>query len=164
MSDYPPEAWRQLSRLLKSRRVRINPRYRNRTTFCSETGLHYKLVQDVEGAPDTRTNFTDESFALLEDAYRLPEGSIRRTLAGEPVELPVRSQAASEPLADEPQPQEDGATEPDSPITPYLRDLMESVDQRLAEMNKQIAEAHQEIKELRRERQHDGEDQRRKGA
>lgn len=172
MSDYPPEAWRQLSRLLKSRRVRINPRYRNRTTFCSETGLHYKLVQDVEGAPDTRTNFTDETFALLEDAYQLPEGSIRRTLAGEPVELPARSQADSEPLADEPQPQpqpqEDGGSEPDSPITPYLKDLLASVDRRLAELNETVAsrldEQARQIEELRRERQPDGEDQRRKGA
>lgn len=159
MSDYPPEAWRQLSRLLKSRRVRLDPRYRNRTTFCTETGLHYKLVQDLEGAPDTRTNFTDESFALFEFAYQLPEGSIRRSLAGEPVALPMSNDAGGEP-----QPQEGGATEPDSPITPYLKDLLESVDQRLAELNEQLAEQGREIKELRRERQSDGEDQRRKGA
>jgi transcriptional regulator with XRE-family HTH domain len=59
---------------------------------------------------------------------------------------------------------EDVDDEPDSPIAPYLKDILERVDQRLAEMNKQIAEAHQEIKELRRERRPDEEDRRRKGA
>lgn len=103
----------------------------------------------------------------LERALRWQPGSVARILSGgaptpirEPRNLPS-AEAEARGTVRESDAEDD---EPDSPISPYLKNLLESVDQRLAEMNKQIAEAHQEIKELRRERQHDGEDQRRKGA
>lgn len=67
---------------------------------------------------------------------------------------------------DEPSPSEhsEDAEEDDSPISPYIKGLLERVDQRLAEVNEQLAEQSRQIKELRREQGSDGEDQRRMGA
>lgn len=88
MSEYAAERWAELARLLRSRRPRIDPKFKNRGTFCDATGLNYKLVQDIEGAPETRTNFSEESFSLIEGAYRWKPGSIQRVLSGgDPIEI-----------------------------------------------------------------------------
>jgi hypothetical protein len=175
VSEYPPEAWQRMSRLLKSRRVRLSATYRNRTEFCKATGLHYKLVQDIEGAPGTRTNFTDETFALFEGAYQLGEGSFRRTMEGGPLE-PQTAEPLAEvpPESTSPEPvdfQSASREEPPSPIASYLQGLIERVDQRLEELNRklderdrQIEERDLQIQELLRERQRDTEDEQRKGA
>lgn len=163
MSEYPAEAWERLSRSLRSRRARVDSRYKNRTTFCTETGLHYKLVQDIEGAPDTRTNFTDESFALVEAAYRLADGSIRRSLAGgtlEPAPDGEPTQRAGRPATYEPI-----DDEPDSPITPDLVRLLQMANERLAELTDKVDEQSRKIERIEKlqlDQQENG--QRRKGA
>ncbi|MFG1683589.1 hypothetical protein ACGFNP_25695 [Nonomuraea sp. NPDC049269] len=174
MSEYPAEAWERLSRSLRSRRARVDSRYKNRTTFCAETGLHYKLVQDIEGAPDTRTNFTDESFALVEAAYRLADGSIRRSLAGgalEPAPDGESAQRAGRPATYEPI-----DDEPDSPITADLVKLLQAANDRLAELadkfdeqgrklddqGRKLDDQARRIEEMQRDQQENG--SRRKGA
>lgn len=144
MSEYRPEAWERLARLLKSRRVHISTAYRNRTTFCQETGLNYKLVSDIENAPDTRTNFGDESFALLEGAYQLAEGSIRRTLEGGSLRGRPQSTATAPEGRDERAPDAlDLSTldeEAGDGIQDFLKGLVDTVNERLTEQSQQLAE------------------------
>lgn len=88
MSEYKPDDWRKLARLLRARRAQLDARYSKRSVFCEETGLNYKLVSDVEGAPETRTTFAPETFALFERAYHWAPGSIESVLGGgDPAEV-----------------------------------------------------------------------------
>lgn len=80
MPTYSDEAWRRLGDMLIARRVELDSRYKNRRVFSRETGLEYKLIQDIEKV--TRTNFRTETLASLEIGYRLKSGSIRAVLAG----------------------------------------------------------------------------------
>jgi hypothetical protein len=97
----------------------------------------------------------------LERALHWKPDSIDEVLAGrDPTPLPP---SGSLPAL-EAEVQGTVEDEPDSPIAPYLKGILERVDQRLAEMNERIAEQNREIKELRRERRPDEEDRRRKGA
>ncbi|MFF4989669.1 hypothetical protein ACFY19_20920 [Streptosporangium saharense] len=84
MSPYSQEAWAQLGALLKARRVEIDTRYRNRSLFCRERQLHYRVVGDLEGA--RRTNFTADLLRAAEVAYGLARGAITTALSEAPVE------------------------------------------------------------------------------
>lgn len=163
MTAYSVQAWKNLARSLRSRRARIDPRFSKRTTFCEATGLHYKLVQDIENAPETRTNFTDETFALIEDAYRLVEGSARRTLSGGPLEpLPtVETAEVPERVT------ETAEREPESPAAQHFMNLLLAANDQLTKMTEQqnarldelaaeVREQKREIQELRREQQRKG--------
>ncbi|MFB4265396.1 hypothetical protein [Nonomuraea sp. GTA35] len=166
MSEYPPEAWSRVARLLRSRRANIG--YSRRTAFCAATELNYKLVADIEGAPDTRTNFSDEYFALLEAGYRLKEGAIREALEGGT--LAAQPEISAEPVTVEPAPAEAVPSNPSAPkdeATEYLQGLLTKVHEQLAEVTQQLADQNQmlvsqrdqlaeqnrQIEELRRQQQ-----------
>lgn len=76
-ADVPPE-WKRLGGLLTDRRVHLG--YRERTQFCAERGVDYRLVYDIEQA--RRVNFTRSTIAALEVAYLLRPGAIPAALAG----------------------------------------------------------------------------------
>lgn len=147
MSEYPDRAWLRLGRLLQSRRVHIDPAYANRLTFCSATGLNYKLVQEVERAK--RRTFTDVTFALFEAAYRLTSGSIRRTLAGGDLEPTEVADASLPPEGPEEEDQIDIDLETFVPESPAEKALMAiyRAHQRAADDRRTIEEQLRELHE-----------------
>src|SRR5690606_4272973 len=42
------ERWQRLAELLAARRARLNPEWADRTRFCSDTGLSYRSLSDLE--------------------------------------------------------------------------------------------------------------------
>jgi hypothetical protein len=93
------EDWERTGPLLARRRVQISARYANRRAFAGDTGLNWRTLHDAERGK--RGNFTAETVAAFEDAYRLVPGSLARTLAGAPLEpLPVTPPLARVPLSD----------------------------------------------------------------
>ncbi|HEY9373162.1 hypothetical protein [Streptomyces sp.] len=112
------------------------------------------------------TSITPLMGAGLEAALQWRAGSVEAILlGGTPTPIrPAGSLPALTAQAEGAVTQPEADDEPDSPIAPYLKGILERVDQRLAEMNERIAEQNREIKELRRERRPDEEDRRRKGA
>lgn len=80
MATGPHDAWKRLGDLLIQRRIELSPRYRVRTVFAEETGLHWRMLYDIERGK--RANFPDETLAAIEVAYRWQPGSIRAVLAG----------------------------------------------------------------------------------
>ena len=70
--------------LLRYRRIQLNPAWRDRKTFAAEHHLTYRVINDLENA--NRSNFEPATIAGAEVAYRLAPGSLRRTLAGGPLE------------------------------------------------------------------------------
>lgn len=147
VSEYPDRAWLRLGRLLQSRRVQIDPAYANRLTFCSATGLNYKLVQEVERAK--RRTFTDVTFALFEAAYRLTSGSIRRTLAGGDLEPAEVADASLPPEGPEEEDQIDIDLETFVPESPAEKALMAiyRAHQRAADDRRVIEEQLRELHE-----------------
>lgn len=94
MTTAPLSAWQRLGDLLVARRIELNPRWRNRTRFAEEVGLHWRMLFDIEKAK--RQSFPDETLMAIEVAYRWQYGSIEAVLnGGDPV-----------PLAAEPDPEE----------------------------------------------------------
>lgn len=73
-------AWQRLGSLLIRRRVDLDRRYKNRNLFATERGIEYRLVSDIER--HRRTNFEETTLAVLEAAYALEPGSLRKALAG----------------------------------------------------------------------------------
>ena len=87
MMSSPDSARERLGSLLIRRRHELDPRYRNREFFAKETGVHRRVLYEIERSK--RDNFTDLTLAAVEVAYRLRRGSIARILAGgdpEPLE------------------------------------------------------------------------------
>jgi hypothetical protein len=80
MITAPDEAWERLGDLLVQRRIDLAPRYHVRTLFAAEAGLHWRLLHDIER--HKRSNFTGETLAAVEVAYRWRAGSIARVLVG----------------------------------------------------------------------------------
>ena len=80
MMTAPPAAWKRLGKLLVQRRIELSPKYRDRTTFAADTSLNWRLLHDIERAK--RTNFSSESLAAIEVAYRLEPGAVDTALAG----------------------------------------------------------------------------------
>ena len=94
METAPHSSWQRLGDLLVARRIELNPRWRNRTRFAEEAGLHWRLLFDIERAK--RTTFPAETLMAIEVAYRWQYGSIEKVLGGgDPL-----------PLAAEPDPEE----------------------------------------------------------
>ncbi len=77
-------AWERLGELLTQRRAQLDPRYARRTTFAAECGLNYRIAYEVE--THRRHNFGDGTLAVIESAYELVPGSLKRTLEGGPLE------------------------------------------------------------------------------
>lgn len=76
-------AWRSLGDLLVTRRVQLDPRWANRRTFAAEThsgkqASWYRIITSIENGD--RTNYSRETLAAVEVAYRLMPGSIQRTI------------------------------------------------------------------------------------
>jgi hypothetical protein len=78
--SHQDSAWQRLGELLIRRRVEINPSYAKRSTFCTDTGLDYRVVADIEKA--RRTNFSRAVIVQLEAGYQLSRGNIERILRG----------------------------------------------------------------------------------
>lgn len=97
MATDPDDRWTRLGELLVARRVAVDPRYRNRRTFCEETGLDYRVIGDLEN--HRRSNFGGETLAAAENGYRLKTGAIRGYLAGG--ELVPADASPAAPAADE---------------------------------------------------------------
>jgi hypothetical protein len=88
------DAWERLGAMLRQRRISLSPRYRVRELFANETGMHWRMLHDIERAK--RDNFTDDTIKAIEVAYQWRPGSVARVLAGgepDPMEVP----AAPEP-------------------------------------------------------------------
>ena len=95
-------AWERLGELLTQRRTQLDPRYARRTTFAKERGLNYRVAYEVE--TNRRHNFGDGTLAVIESAYELVPGSLKRTLNNGPLEPAGRPAVPSAPSADEPEP------------------------------------------------------------
>jgi hypothetical protein len=93
-------AWERLGELLTQRRAQLNPRYGKRTTFAAERGLNYRVAYEVEQA--RRHNFGDGTLAVIESAYELVPGSLKRTLNDGPLEPASRALVPPAPPAGEP--------------------------------------------------------------
>jgi hypothetical protein len=78
--SYPPEAWERLGRLLVSRRVQLDPAFRNRQKFIAATGMHERLVSDLEKG--RRYSYRPATIDAVEAAYGLTPGSLDRVLQG----------------------------------------------------------------------------------
>ncbi|MGI5414297.1 hypothetical protein [Actinomadura luteofluorescens] len=82
-------AWQNLAGLLKTRRVQLDVRYKNRRAFCDAKNLDYRVVSDIEGA--RRDNFSGPMLTALEVAYEIADGGIEQALADPDLkELPGR--------------------------------------------------------------------------
>ena len=89
-------AWQNLAGLLIHRRVQLDPRYRNRRTFCDEKQIEYRVVSDIEGA--RRSNFSAPMLTALEVAYDIPDGGIKQALTDPTLkELPRRNTSPTSP-------------------------------------------------------------------
>ena len=84
------DAWTRLGQLLVERRIDLNPRYKNRRTFCEERGVDYKVVSDIETTK--RTNFGRDTIAHLEVGYEVKAGGIQAVLDGATTLPPRESQ------------------------------------------------------------------------
>ena len=73
-------AWQRLGRLLKNRRLQIDPDYSNLTRFCRDRNIDYRLAWDIEKG--ARTNYREVTLAGVEAAYQLDPGSIASALGG----------------------------------------------------------------------------------
>lgn len=100
------ERWQRLAELLAARRARLNPEWADRTRFCSDTGLSYRSLSDLENG--RRDNYSPAWLAKVERAYQLKPGAIRRYVNHEVDTLETcGSGAPSEPLASTQRPAED---------------------------------------------------------
>jgi hypothetical protein len=85
------EAWKRLGGLLTERRVQINPEYRNRLRFVADTGLHERLVSDLEKG--RRESYRDTTLQAVEIAYRLKPNTLTSALEGGPL-VPIEATAS----------------------------------------------------------------------
>lgn len=132
---------------------------------ASEANITVETLRAIRRLKNEPSTLTKRG---LERALHWKPDSIDAVLAGrDPTPLPPSGtlpalEAEARGTVDE------GDDEGDSPIDPYLKDLLASVDRRLAELNEAVAgrldEQARQIEELRRERRPDEEDRRRKGA
>lgn len=104
--SYPPEAWERLGRLLITRRVQIDPVFRNRQKFIAATGLHERLVSDLEKG--RRFSYRPATIDAVEAAYGLIPGTFDRSLQ-EGVLLVAHKGPAS-PQSDSPPAAEDDSS------------------------------------------------------
>lgn len=132
---------------------------------ASEANITVETLRAIRRLKNEPSTLTKRG---LERALHWKPDSIDAVLAGrDPTPLPPSGSLPA--LEAEAQGTvEDADDEADSPIDPYLKGLMESVDRRLAELTDTVAgrldEQARQIEELRRQRQTDEEDRRRKGA
>src|SRR6185437_16171420 len=93
--------WSKLGELLTLRRVELDPRYQNRTVFCEERGLDYRLAYDIEEA--RRVNFRKTTLAGVAAAYAVTLDSLLAVLEGKAAGLepaPGRPREAAAPRPD----------------------------------------------------------------
>lgn len=75
MSPSPSASgWKRLGEQLIRRRVELDPRYSNRTLFCAERALDYRLVYDIEVA--RRRNFRKTTLGAIAAAYAVTLDSL----------------------------------------------------------------------------------------
>lgn len=113
------DVWVDLARRLRTRRVELDPRYKNLSEFSRATGVNYKTLQRAEGGK--HHVFGRSTLVELDIAYGFPPGTIESILVGEPV--PATGDAV--PLSAPPSPSGDPANEEwDGLLSgePHLRD------------------------------------------
>lgn len=138
---YPPEAWTRLGRYLTARRVHIDPtRYKTRQAFAAETGVNYRLLQDLETA--SRSTFTDETVALFETAYQLEPGAIVRFLEGAESELPSSPSPAAQPTPSI------AETPPDLPPSEGEMAGVAAIEALVQTLRAELAEVRREVQDL----------------
>lgn len=116
-----PAAWKRLGELLTRRRVELDVRYQNRTTFTDERGLDYRLAYDIEEA--RRTNFRKGTLAGIANAYAVTADSLLAVLRDAHAQLePVESPVPQAPAARGAGAPEDGEAER------VIRLLIEAID------------------------------------
>lgn len=89
-----PASWKRLGELLIRRRVELDPRYQNRSTFSTERGLDYRLAYDIEEA--RRTNFRKGTLAGIANAYAVTPDSLLAVLRDAHAQLEPAGFAASQ--------------------------------------------------------------------
>lgn len=122
MMSAPESDRKRLGDLLIQRRIELSPRFRVRTVFAVECGLNWRLLYDLERGK--RANFSDETLAAVEVAYRLRKGSIQDFLAGGELTAMETAQAP-------------GAEPEDDPLTPDERAASEAF---IAELRRRRAQ------------------------
>jgi transcriptional regulator with XRE-family HTH domain len=168
MSDttYPNSAWVRLGRAVKRRRLGLGL---SQAEVNAAGGPSVGVISKLENAK--QDFYEDRVYADLEKSLGWQAGSVDAILAGgdptiatPPGHLPAIT-AESSGLV---KPRRD---EGDSDVTHYLHGLLQSVDQRLAEMNQQLAEQSQQlaeqnrrIEELQRDQRRDDSDKHQKSA
>lgn len=85
-------AWKRLGELLIRRRIELDPAYQNRTAFCTERGIDYRLAYDIEEA--RRTNFRKGTLAGIAAAYGVTLDSLYAALGGGELAPALASRAA----------------------------------------------------------------------
>lgn len=147
------DPWERLGALLRVRRGQIDVKFLNRKAFATETGLDYRVVYDLES--HRRENFTKETLAAAEVAYRWREGSIAAVLSGGdamPLPLPdaveAKATASDETIAEA----EKAGLDAIALIKQVMRDEMNRMkDEQREEFEAAAAPLRAEIAELRDE-------------
>lgn len=75
------DVWLDLARRLRTRRVELDPRYKNLSEFSRATGVNYKTLQRAEGG--RQHTFGRGTLVELDLAYEFPPGTIEAILVGE---------------------------------------------------------------------------------
>ena len=158
------EARGRLAAEMERRRVALRMQWDEVAKSADMSPAHLRRIRKNE------TSITPLMGAGLEAALQWRAGSVEAILLGgtptpiRPADSPPALRAQIEGAGT----QSEADDEPDSPIAPYLKDLLASVDRRLAELNETVGsrldEQARQIEELRREQRLDEEDRRRKGA
>jgi hypothetical protein len=95
--------WKGLGDLLITRRVQLDPEYKNRRKFVAATATGstdswYRMINSVETG--NRDNYARQTIAAIEVAYQLKPGSLMRSLRTQTLEPAQADQPAADPGTD----------------------------------------------------------------
>lgn len=159
-NTYPHDAWVQLGRLVKRRRIELGM---GQAAVNAAGGPSVGVISKIENAK--QTFYEDRVFADLERAIRWKAGSAEKILQGKSP-TPLSPPGALPPLAMDARGtvSEPRAMEGESPIASYLNGLLAGVNERLAELNEKVDQQNRRIEELQQNRRPDEEDRRHTGT
>lgn len=95
--------WKGLGDLLITRRVQLDPEYKNRRKFVAATATGstdswYRMINSIETG--NRDNYSRQTIAAIEIAYQLKPGSLMRSLRTQTLEPAQADQPAADPGTD----------------------------------------------------------------
>lgn len=159
-NTYPHDAWVQLGRLVKQRRIELRL---GQAAVNAAGGPSVGVISRIENAK--QTFYEDRVFADLERALRWKAGSAEKILQGKsPTPLSAPGALPSMVMDARGTVSEPRETEPESPIASYLKGLLEGVNERLAELNEKVDQQSRRIEELQQSRRPEEEDRRQTGT